>query len=73
MSGTDRSHLHLIEATGPLTKSESEPPSSKEDQLLAWAIAAHGGFDRPNKFNKVTATAICLWPMKGLELGSIPR
>ena len=38
---------------------------------LARAIAAHGGFDRSNKFNnKVTAAVVRtagLWPMKGLE------
>jgi hypothetical protein len=38
---------------------------------LARAIAAHGGFDRSNKFNnKVTAAVVRTagwWPMKGLE------
>jgi len=28
------------------------------DDLLARAIAAHGGFDRSNKFNKVTAAVV---------------
>ena len=40
------------------------------DDLLARAIAAHGGFDRSNKFNKVTAAVVRAadwWPMKGLE------
>jgi hypothetical protein len=40
------------------------------DDLLARAIAAHGGFDRSNKFNKVTAPVVRAagwWPMKGLE------
>ena len=40
------------------------------DNLLARAIAAHGGFDRSNKFNKVTAAVVRAagwWPMKGLE------
>ena len=41
------------------------------DDLLALAIAAHGGFDRSNKFNnKVTAAVVRTagwWPMKGLE------
>jgi hypothetical protein len=40
------------------------------DDLLARAIAAHGGFDRSNKFNQVTAAVVraagC-WQMKGLE------
>ena len=41
------------------------------NDLLARAVAAHGGLDRWNKFNKVTATYIGgegLWPMKGLEV-----
>jgi len=41
------------------------------NDLLARAIAAHGGLDRWNKFKKVTATYIGgggLWPMKGLEV-----
>jgi hypothetical protein len=40
------------------------------DDLLARAIAAHGGFDRSNKFNKVSAAVVRAagwWPMKGLE------
>ena len=40
------------------------------DDLLARAIAAHGGFDRSNKFNQVTAAVVRAagwWPMKGLE------
>ena len=41
------------------------------DDPLARAIAAHGGFDRSNKFNnKVTAAVVRTagwWPMKGLE------
>jgi hypothetical protein len=41
------------------------------DDPLARAIAAHGGFDRSNKFNnKVTATVVRTagwWPMKCLE------
>ena len=40
------------------------------DDLLARAIAAHGGFDRSNKFNKVTAAVVRApgwWPMKDLE------
>ncbi len=46
------------------------------DDLLARAIAAHGGFDRSNKFNKATATVVRgagLWPMKGLEPDLNPR
>jgi hypothetical protein len=45
------------------------------DDLLARAIAAHGGFDRSNKFNKVTAAVVPAagwWPMKGLELDLNP-
>jgi hypothetical protein len=41
------------------------------NDLLARAIAAHGGLDRWNKFKKVTATYVGgggLWPMKGLEV-----
>ena len=41
------------------------------NDLLARAVAAHGGFDRWNKIKKVTATYIGgegLWPMKGLEV-----
>ena len=41
------------------------------NDLLARAIAAHGGLDRWNKFKKVSATYIGgggLWPMKGLEV-----
>jgi hypothetical protein len=37
------------------------------NDLLAQAIAAHGGLDRWNKFNRVTSTIIGgggLWPMK---------
>jgi hypothetical protein len=40
------------------------------NDLLARAIAAHGGLDRWNKFKSVTATFVGgggLWPMKGLE------
>jgi hypothetical protein len=41
------------------------------NDLLARAVAAHGGLDRWNKFKKVTATYVGgggLWPMKGLEV-----
>jgi hypothetical protein len=41
------------------------------NDLLARAIAAHGGLDRWNKFKKVTTTYVGgggLWPMKGLEV-----
>jgi hypothetical protein len=38
------------------------------NDLLARAIAAYGGLDRWNKFKKVTATYVGLWPMKGLEV-----
>jgi hypothetical protein len=46
------------------------------DDQLARAIAAHGGFDRSNKFNKVTAAVVRAagwWPMKGLEPDLNPR
>jgi len=46
------------------------------DNPLARAIAAHGGFDRSNKFNnKVTAAVVRTagwWPMKGLEPDQSP-
>jgi hypothetical protein len=45
-------------------------------ELLDLVIQAHGGLDRWNKFNRVTATIITgggLWPMKGLEQDSNPR
>jgi hypothetical protein len=41
------------------------------NDLLAQAIAAHGGLDRWNKFQKITTTIVAgggLWPMKGLDL-----
>ena len=41
------------------------------NDLLARAVAAHGGLDRWNKFKKVTATYVGgggLWPIKGLEM-----
>jgi hypothetical protein len=41
------------------------------NDLLAQAIAAHGGLDRWNKFHKITTTIVGgggLWPMKGLDL-----
>jgi hypothetical protein len=47
------------------------------NDLLAQAIAAHGGLDRWNKFHKITTTIVGgggLWPMKGLDLDfSSPR
>src|SRR5258708_18312441 len=52
---------------------------SQEDHmndLLARAIAAHGGLERWNTFNKVTATVVAgggLKPMKGLEDDHNPR
>src|SRR5262245_2332567 len=45
------------------------------NELLAKAITAHGGFDRWNKLNKVSATIIAgggLLPMKGLEVDPRP-
>lgn len=42
------------------------------NDLLAQAIAAHGGLDRWNKFHKITTTIVGgggLWPMKGLDPG----
>jgi hypothetical protein len=44
--------------------------------LLARAIAAHGGLDRWNTFKRVTVTLVTggdLWPMKGLEQDPNPR
>src|SRR5258708_35836895 len=52
---------------------------SQEDHmndLLARAIAAHGGLERWNTFNKVTATVVAgggLKPMKSLEDDHNPR
>jgi hypothetical protein len=46
------------------------------NDLLAQAIAAHGGLDRWNKFNKITTTIVGgggLWPMKGADLDPNPR
>jgi hypothetical protein len=46
------------------------------NDLLAQAIAAHGGLDRWNTFNRVTATVVVgggLFPMKGLETDPNPR
>ena len=46
------------------------------NDLLARAIAAHGGLERWNTFNKVTATVVAgggLRPMKGLENDPNPR
>jgi hypothetical protein len=46
------------------------------NDLLERAIAAHGGLDRWNKFNRVTATVVGgggLWPMKGLAQDPNPR
>jgi len=45
------------------------------NDLLARAIAAHGGLDRWNTFNRVSATIIAgggLLPMKGLEADTNP-
>src|SRR5260370_32185566 len=47
------------------------PPSQEEhmNDLLARAIAAHGGLERWNTFNKLTATVLAgggLRPMKGI-------
>jgi hypothetical protein len=46
------------------------------NDLLERGIAAHGGLDRWNKFNRVTATVVGgggLWPMKGLAQDPNPR
>ncbi len=46
------------------------------NDLLARAIAAHGGLDRWNTFKRMTATVVTgggLWPMKGLEQDPNPR
>ena len=46
------------------------------NDLLARVIAAHGGLERWNTFNKVTATVVAgggLRPMKGLENDPNPR
>src|SRR5260221_1201023 len=45
------------------------------NDLLARAIAAHGGLERWNTFNKLTATVVAgggLLPMKGLEADTNP-
>jgi hypothetical protein len=45
-------------------------------ELLDLVLQAHGGLDRWNKFNRVTATVFTgggLWPMKGAALDPIPR
>jgi hypothetical protein len=46
------------------------------NDLLAQAIAAHGGLDRWNNFHKITTTIVGgggLWPMKGADLDPSPR
>ena len=46
------------------------------NDLLARAIAAHGGLDRWNTFKRMTVTLVTgggLWPMKGLEQDPNPR
>ncbi len=46
------------------------------NDLLARTIAAHGGLDRWNIFNRVTATVVAgggLFPLKGLETDPNPR
>ena len=46
------------------------------NDLLARVIAAHGGLERWNTFNKVTATVVAggrLRTMKGLEADTTPR
>lgn len=45
-------------------------------ELLDLVLQAHGGLDRWNTFNRVTATIVGgggLWPMKGVALDSSPR
>ena len=45
-------------------------------ELLDLGLRAHGGLDRRNKLNRVTATIVGgggLWPMKGAALDSGPR
>jgi len=56
-------------------QSQEKPPVHGKVHLLARAIAAHGGLDRWNPFNKVTATVVAgggLLPMKGLEADTNP-
>src|SRR6185436_4006531 len=46
------------------------------NDLLSRVIAAHGGLDRWNQFESVTATIVSgggLWPLKGLVQDSDPR
>lgn len=46
------------------------------NELLELVLRAHGGLDRWNKFNRVTATIVGgggFWPMKGVALDSSPR
>jgi hypothetical protein len=45
-------------------------------ELLDLVLQAHGGLDRWNKFQKITATIVGgggLWPLKGVELNPGPR
>ena len=46
------------------------------DSLLAEVLSAHGGFDRWNRFERVTARVITggfLWGMKGIPIDDTPR
>jgi hypothetical protein len=46
------------------------------NDLLARAVAAHGGLERWNEFSRMTVTIVSgggLWPMKGLSQDSNPR
>ena len=45
-------------------------------ELLDSVLEAHGGLDRWNRFQKITATIVGgggLWPLKGVELDPGPR
>ena len=52
-------------------KTTEESQDQNTNDLLAQAIAAHGGLERWNKFHKITTTIVGgggVWPMEGLEL-----
>jgi hypothetical protein len=61
------------ETTGRIFSTQSQEEHMND--LLARAIAAHGGLDRWDTFNRVSATIIAgggLLPMKGLEANTNP-
>jgi hypothetical protein len=73
-SALNANFIGLDRATPPWRGNHQNNRGIKDqnmNDLLAQAIAAHGGLDRWNKFNKITTTIVGgggLWPMKGLDL-----